>query len=154
MQSQNNDSEVRAKVDRALGSRAAQVPTGLDDSQYSIRASAAIVRVVAEAANMSIENGDEGDDFVAGIWAFVVSSHITYIVGTSFEVIAPIVAMDVLGLEAASDVPTLINSYNRMAQEGRVTEAIGQNVAKWIFTPTDESFDKLVMLYKLCREHA
>ena len=150
---QDNDSETRAKVNRALGSRAAQIPSGLDNSQYSIRASAAIVRVVAEAADISIENGNEGDDFVAGIWAFVVSDHITYIVGTSFEVVAPIVAIDLLGLEAASDVPTLINSFNRMAQEGRVTEAIGQNVAKWISTPTDERFDKLVGLYKLCREH-
>lgn len=154
MPSQDNDSETRAKVNRALGSRAAQIPSGLDNSQYSIRASASIVRLIAKEANIPIGNGsDEDDDFVAGIFAFVVSNHITYIMDAPFEIVSCIVVVDLLGKQAASEVRTLANSYNRMAQEGRVIEAIGQNVAKWISTPTDERFDKLVGLYKLCREH-
>jgi hypothetical protein len=153
--SQDDDySQSRAKVSGALGTRATQIPPGLDNSQYSIRASAAIVRLTAKAADISIGKSNEGDAFIAGIWAFVVSDHITNIMGVSFEVVAPIVVIDLLGLEAAGDVPALINSFNRMGQEGRVTEAIGQNVAKWISAPTDEKFDNLVALYKLCREHA
>jgi hypothetical protein len=153
--SQDDDySQNRDKVNHALGSRAAQIPSGLDDSQYSIRASAAVVRLIAKEADILIGNdSEEDDDFVAGIFAFVVSNHITYLLGAPFEIVATIVVIDLLGQQAASEVPTLMNSFNRMAQEGRVIEAIGQNVAKWISTPTDERFDKLVALYKLCREH-
>lgn len=150
----DSEGHNRSKVRRALESKGIKFASQLDNSQYSIQASAAIVRLIANDAGIPVKKGsDEDDDFVAGIFSFVVSNHICYMVGTQFETISSIVVIDLLGLEAASDVNDLADSYNRMTQEGRVIEAIGQNVAKWISTPTDEQFAKLVELYRLCREH-
>jgi hypothetical protein len=154
MSQDNGHKETRAMVSRALESKAVQIPPALDNAEYSIRASVAIVRLIAKDANIQIgKSSDDDDGFVAGIFAFVVSNHITYIMAAPFEMVSSIVVIDLFGQQAANEVRTLANSYNRMAQEGRTIEAIGQNVAKWISTPTDERFDNLVALYKLCREH-
>lgn len=151
-----SDSELhnRSKLRRALESKGIEFASQLDNSQYSIRASAAIVRLIAKETGVAVKKGDYDDDnFVAGIFAFVVSNHISFMLGTQFEIVSSIVVIDLLGQEAASDVDDLADSYNRMTLEGHVIEAIGQNVAKWISTPTDEQFAKLVELYRLCREH-
>ena len=59
-------------------------------------------------------------------------------------------ARDPLAMSAA--VPEMGNAFNQMSQDGRVIEAIGQNIAGWINDPSDEQLDKLAKLYKLCRK--
>lgn len=149
------EGDSRAKINRALGSEGVQLTPKEDNHQYSIHASATIVRLIAKEAGVPIGvNGNEDDNFVAGIFAFVVSNHVSYMIGAQFEMVSSIVIIDLLGQDAASQVNDLAESYNRMSQEGRVVEAIGQNIAKWITDPTDEQFSKLAALYKLCRENA
>ncbi len=58
-------------------------------------------------------------------------------IGVQFEMVVSIVVIDLLGEDAASQVSDLAETYNRMSQEGRVVEAIGQNLAKWILVPSD-----------------
>jgi len=149
------EGDSRAKVNRALGSKGIQLTPEKNNHQYSIQASAAIVRLIAKKAGVPIgANGDDDDNFVAGIFAFVVSNHVSYIIGAQFEMVSSIVVIDLLGQDAASKVNDLAASYNRMSQEGRVVEAIGHNIAKWITAPTDDQFSKLAALYKVCRENA
>lgn len=148
------EGESRATVNRALGSKGVQLAPEDDNSPYSIQASANIVRLIAREAGIPIGiDGNDDDNFVAGIFAFVVSNHISYMIGAPFEIVSSIVVMDLLGQDAASEVNDLADSYNRMSQEGPIIEAIGQNVAKWVSAPTDEQFSKIVDLYKLCRNH-
>ncbi len=148
------EGDSRAKVNRALGSVGIQLTPEEDNTHYCIKASTAIVRFIAAKAEDPIEDMKNADDnFVAGIFSFVASNHLTHIIGAPFEMVASIVPLNLFGNDYASEVDALGNSFNTMTQEGRVIEAIGQNIAKWIATPTDEHLGKLVALYKLCKEH-
>ena len=97
---------------------------------------------------------DDDDKFVPAIFCFVTSDHVSRIIGAPFEMVASIVPLDLFGLKYAEHVTLWGNSFNKMSREGRVIEAIGQNIAKWIVSPTDEHLKKLASLYKICCEHA
>jgi hypothetical protein len=144
----------RAKVNQALGTVGIQFPPENDNTLYCVRAASAIVRIITLKAGYSTDYADLDDRFVAGIFSFVVSNHVSLIVGAEFEFVAAIVPLDLFGHDFADQVDALGNSYNQMAQEGKVVEAIGQNVAKWIDKPTDEQLTKLASLFELCRRHA
>ncbi len=148
------EGENRAKVNRALGSVGVQLPFEPDNTQYCIKASAALVRVVTEKVGVSMHAADKDDRFVVGIFGFVAGDYFSGIMGAPFETVSSIVALDLLGVEYAAQIGSLGDSYNRMAQTGRVIEAIGQNIAKWVSAPTDEQLKKLADLFKLCRQHA
>lgn len=148
------EGENRAKVNRALGSAGIQLPIKSDNAQYCIRASSAIVRLISETANVPVQTMDEDDKFVVGIFALVASDYVTRIIGAQFEIVSTIVVIDLLGHSYSENVSELGDAYNRMASEGRVIEAIGQNIAKWISNPTNEQIEKLGSLFKLCREYS
>jgi hypothetical protein len=152
---QAKEAESRAKVNRALGSVGVQLAPEPDNIQYCIKASSAIVRVITQKADApSVGLMNEDDKFVAGIFCLVASSYVSGVVGAQFEMVSSTAAIDLLGLDYADRVSDLGESYSSMSQNGRVIEAIGQNIAKWIASPTDDRLDKLAKLYKLCREHA
>lgn len=143
----------RAKINQALGSVGVQQNPEPDNAVFSVKASAAIVRVIAKNAGRSIPTMDDDDQFVAGIFAFVVSNHVSRLVGAPFETVSSLVLLDLFGLEWAANVSVIADSYNRMCQTGRVIEVIGVNVARWFNNPTHEQMGKLVELFDLCRKH-
>ena len=149
------EGDSRAKVNRALGTVGVRFESDDDNVQYCINASAVIVRLIAASAEDPIGNMTNDDDkFVAGIFSFATSNHLSHIIGAPFEMVASIVPLELFGTDYSSEVASLGDSFNTMSQEGRVIEAIGQNVAKWIATPTDDHLAKLVALYRLCKTHA
>jgi hypothetical protein len=144
----------RVSVNRALGSLGIQLSREPDNTQFSIRASSALVRAISEKAGLSVHSMDDDDRFVAAIFCFVTSDHISHIIGAPFEMVSTVVPLDLFGHKYADRVFAWGNSFNRMAAEGRVVEAIGENIAKWIAEPTNDQFEKLAKLFQLCRKSA
>ena len=146
------EGESRAQVNRALGSVGVEFDAEPDNAQFCIKASAAVVELIMKRAGKDPKSATSDDIFTGGVFGVVASNHLTRLVGAQFETVSSIVPLELFGLEAASDVPEIINAYNRITQEGRIAEAIGQNIALWIAEPSDERLDKLAKLYKLCND--
>ena len=94
------------------------------------------------------------DKFVAVIFAFTIGDYLSQFIGAQFEMITSLVVIDLFGTEYASEVRSLGDSFNSMSREGRVIEAIGNTTANWISNPRDETFSKMVDIYRICRENA
>ena len=103
---------------------------------------------------MSIREIDDETKFVAGIFGFVASDYLSRVVEAPFEIVSSIVLLELFGTEYAEHIGRVGNSYNRMAQSGQVIKTIGQNIADWISTPTDERLEQLADLFRLCRKYA
>ena len=146
--------ESRARVNRALSSAGVQLAAEPDNAQFCIKASAAIVRVIVQRAGMSIREIDDETKFVAGIFGFVASDYLSRVVEAPFEIVSSIVLLELFGTEYAEHIGRVGDSYNRMAQSGQVIKTIGQNIADWISTPTDEQLEQLADLFRLCRKYA
>ncbi len=87
-------------------------------------------------------------------FCLVTSDQVTHRMGETFEFISSVVLIDLFGEDYASEITSLTDSYNSMCKNGNVVKAIGHTIAKWIASPTEEHFSKLVGLYKLCKENA
>jgi hypothetical protein len=143
----------RAKVKEALGTRGLTV-TQSDDTLYCVHAVAGIVFDIAKSAGISTDFEDPDERFVAGIFAFVTANHVSLIYSATFEFVSSIAFLELFGKDRAEEVSSIGDSYNRMSSEGRVIEAIGNCFAKWIGEPTDNRFEDLVKLFRLCLDHA
>ena len=144
----------RAQINAALGSKGIQLGFQKDNDQYCIQATSAIVSLIASDAGLEARNLKVDDRFVAGLFVFVVSNHVSLLIGAPFEEVAFIAFVDCLGMEFAQEVDSVGSSYNKMSNEGRVIEAIGTTVVNWISRPTEENFSKLAKLFDVCRSHA
>lgn len=152
------EGEQRAKINAAIGSLGIQLPPENDNTKYCINTCAVIVRNIMESYGTKPEDANDDDIFTAGLFLFTVSNHITRIVGAPFETVASVTPLELFSatrspLEMAEYVHLIGNLYNDTMDNGRVCEAIGQSLAKWIMFPTHEQFDKLIQLYRLCREN-
>src|SRR4051812_37453741 len=96
--------EGRARVNRALASEGVQLVAEPDNSQYCIKASAAIVRFIAQGVVISMPTGDSNENFTAGIFAFVVSDYLTRIFEAPFEIVSSITVLELFGVGHAGEI--------------------------------------------------
>lgn len=143
----------RTKVKDALATKFVKIENE-DDMLHCAHSVAAIIRIVAKQSGLNAPSDDSDVRFIAGLFAFVASDHISRIYEVEFEFVANIACLELLGTERADEIGALGSSYNQMSVEGKVVEAIGNALARWIDKPTDENLTSLAKLFVLCLEHA
>ncbi|MAZ44204.1 MAG: hypothetical protein CMF48_03395 [Legionellales bacterium] len=84
------EGQQRAKINSALGSINVQLSPEDDNTQYSIQVSHNIVREILKAHGTNINETDEYDILAAGFLLFIVSNHISLLVGAPFEHVSSI----------------------------------------------------------------
>ncbi len=143
----------RTKVKEALATKSVKIENE-DDVLHCVHSVAAIVRLVSKQAGLNAPFDDSDVRFVVGLFAFVASDHVSRMYSVEFEFVSSIACLELLGTERANEIRDLGDSYNQMSAEGKVVEAIGTTLAKWINGPTDENLFALARLFRLCLEHA
>src|SRR5271166_5819372 len=133
----------RGAILQALQKSGARLDDERDNSQFCIRASSAIVRLVAERAGVSISELADRDRFPFAILAFTVSDLISQMIGTPwdkekimFESISSITAVDLFGVDYAGEIGKVADAYNGLAGEGGPVRALGLSVRAWIDDPS------------------
>ncbi|MCP5361667.1 MAG: hypothetical protein H6908_03360 [Hyphomicrobiales bacterium] len=158
MMSAAAEGEQRAKINSAIGSLGIQLEPENDNSQYCIKVSSALVKKIMMSHGTTIKSAENDDILTAGLFLFVVSNHITRVVGAPFEEVSSIAVLDLFydissPQEIAEYVNPIANLYNDASTNSKIPLAIGQNLVKWIEEPIHENYTRLVELYKLCREN-
>lgn len=107
--------------------------------------------------DLDLDGDDDKDDdrFLAGLFAFVYANYFSLLLAGQFEMAAPIAVLHTLrpGHFEKWFNPVL-NYYNQAsASNSNEILAIGKSCEHWYKEPTAENFDKIVKLFKICREH-
>ncbi len=143
----------RSKVKEALATKSIKIGNE-DDVLHCAHSVAAIVRIVSKQAGLNEPFDNNDVRFVAGLFAFVASNHLSRMYSVEFEFVSSIACLELFGTERADEIGSLGRSYNQMSAEGKVVEAIGSTLARWIDRPTDENLVSMAKLFTLCLEHA
>lgn len=145
----------RAIIDRALETLSVELDHIDNRTEYCFKRSSEIVTEIVKSCGTDIKLDDD-DILTAGLFLFVVSNHISYKLDTSFEQVSSMaVAAFLKNNKTIEEIPDYINAiagiYNKTAVDSKVTIAIGQNLIKWLESPSDEHFSKLLEIYGICR---
>jgi hypothetical protein len=148
----------RGAIARALQSSGVHLDDQRDNPQFCIRASSAIVRLVANRAGVSIPELSDRDRFPFAILAFAVSDLISQMIGTPgdkekimFEAVSSVAAMDLFGAEYAGEIGKVADAYNHLTGEGGPVRALGSSVRAWIADPSSNRLDKIAAGYRATR---
>ena len=158
MMSAAAEGEQRAKINAALGSLDVQIEPIEDNAQYCIKTSALIVKKIVEGYGTDLTKADDDDIITMGLFLFAVSNHITRVIGAPFEEVSAITLLELFSdvrpsEEMTNYIPIVIDTYNSAATDSKIVDAIGQNFVKWLNEQTHSQFEKLIVLYKMCREN-
>jgi hypothetical protein len=145
---------LRSRLREALSTLGITLPTKRDDTELAIFAVSELVKKIVIHSNCDENLEDNDERFVVGIFCVVASNYISRVYAVSFEIVGAVSPINVVPLGAEDEIPSYINSYNLMSQQGRVIEAIGTSIAKWVNEPSDDKFSSLVKLFDLLLEHA
>lgn len=151
------EGQERSKINAALGSLGLEQERVDDSSQYCIKTSVAFVKKIIEEYGTNINEPDDDDIITAGVFLFVISNHITRVIGAPFEIVSAITPLMLFSNSTRiKDIPDLvsviIDTYNGAAENTKITDAIGQNFVKYLDQQEYSQFRKIVELYGICRE--
>ncbi|HKJ62528.1 MAG TPA: hypothetical protein VKA94_11160, partial [Hyphomicrobiales bacterium] len=131
-----------------------------DETQYSGFAACELALAVIKRAGVSSPTHD--DLYTGGVFVFIIANHISYILEARFESAATLGVMAFLASngmsveDASLSIDPISQTYNNMASstanDGKYNLVVGQHVANWCNTPSEENFNKLVELYNLGRK--
>lgn len=145
------EGEARRKINRAIEGLGLEVNTQEDNIYYVAYTTATLVRQIAIDAihevPSSLFNG-KYDPIIPGLFVFTISNHISYIVGVSFEQSSTIAGLELFGTEIGGEIGDLADLYNQMSIEGNYIKLLGTLLAKWLEEPKEETYLKLIDIYK------
>lgn len=140
----------RAMINRALAACGANVPPpGEDDNQYCITASKNILALVRDRSERTLRAPTSDERLLNGLFAMVIASHTSHLVGAQFEIVSGVVALDAIGFAHRGEIRDVIDFYNRHAQRRPdILLAIGRPLATWIADQSEHSLARLVQVYR------
>ncbi len=153
------EENCRAKITKAIQSLNINIEQDLDNTRYGVESTLAVVRKIMDTAGVDMNDiaEDEDDIFTGGLFCLILSSHITRVVKSEFEIVSAMAIFNLLfdscRKHTGEYVPLIINLYAQGVDNNReVINAVGQNFVEWIENPTDEHFVKTVGLYHVCKK--
>ena len=154
-------SEMMADISKGMISGAIE-DNGIDINgaatvdDFSVQGSKAVGRIILNKLGIGVGEGTGDDIFVAGAFVVGAGNYISHNMSGNFEVIAGAALVAFYSEEGVDDVGSLtsetINAYNSLMTDGKLGVAMMGCIAKFFENSGEEHLDKLVELYKICRE--
>jgi hypothetical protein len=151
------------KIRRALGTARVRLSDDPDKSQFCIEASAAVVRLIANALDVSLWDLAGREQVAFGVLGFLVSDLISQMISSPldkeedkvmFEGVSALTALDLSGLEssdadfakqAGDHINKVSDEYNRLvATSGRPLKELGDGIRGWIDDPIHSKLDAAI----------
>jgi hypothetical protein len=148
------------KIRRALEAEGVSLSDDPDKSQFCVKASAAVVRLIADTLDVSLWDLTGREQVAFGVLGFLVSDVISQMIDTPldkgldkimFESVSTWTALDLLGLEssdanfakqAGDHLNKVSDEYNRLvATSGRPLKELGDSIRGWIDNPVHSKLD-------------
>jgi hypothetical protein len=153
------------KIRRALEAEGVRLSDDPDKSQFCIKASSAVVRLIANALDVSLWHLTGREQVAFGVLGFLVSDVISQMIDTSlhkgedkimFEAVSTCTALDFSGLEssdadfakqAGDHINKVSDEYNRLvASDGRPLKELGDSIRGWIDDPIHPRLDTIAQI--------
>jgi hypothetical protein len=148
------------KIRRALEAEGVRLSDDPDKSQFCVKASAAVVRLIADTLDVSLWDLTGREQVAFGVLGFLVSDVISQMIDTPldagldkimFEAVSTWTALDLSGLEssdpdfakqAGEHLNKVSDEYNRLvAASGRPLKELGDSIRGWIDNPIHSKLD-------------
>jgi hypothetical protein len=151
------------RIRRALDAEGVRLGDETDKSQFCVKASAAIVRLITDALDVSLWDLTGREQVAFGVLGFLVSDVISQMIDTPpdsgedkimFEAVSTWTALDLSGLEpsdadfakqAGDHLNKVSDEYNRLvAASGRPLKELGDSIRGWIDNPILSKLDSAI----------
>ena len=158
MMSVTSEELQKQKIDEALNILDIKLKKTNDHQKYCIKTTVAFVRYIVEKHGTKIKDANDNDIITSGVFLFAISSHITKVMGVSFEIVSSLTILELFyenkTVEDLSEyIPVIGKTYNKTLQSSKIIDAIGQNFVKFLNEKQTSQFEKLIQIYEMCRNN-
>jgi hypothetical protein len=147
----------KSMIAGAVQKRGVDISENDDVDDFCIQGSIAVGRIILNELGLNKGEGTEDDVFVTGVFVLGSGNYISYYMGENFEIISGVALVAFYGEEGVDDVGQLtsetINTYNELMTGNKLGTALMKCIASFFENAGDEQLEKLVGLFKVCRDH-